>query len=743
MPALVSYTRLVLLAPLRRRWDGAALRAKTLVIIAVTVAALLVLIYIPLRLFVLDSYLRLEAQQVLTDVQRGANALADDQADLARIAAGLAVRDAHQLFDAAAAGDRSRLGLVAIADERGRILQSRGFDPVTGAEAIPLLARGAQLPAGLEAVPPSGRSGLFTVRDTLLLVAAHPVPPVDTGSGGFVLVARPLDRAMVRELAARTRLELTVHPLDATYPAPDVVTARDALVSQPGGVTRPLGARTIAGYRLLHDINGRPVAVLRIQAGRPAYEQGQASVAYFAMALLFVTFVSGAAAVELLERSVVARQTRLSAAMLAIGETGDLSARVAVRGSDEIARLGDAINTMLSSLERAQGERRAAFQQLSVLTEQLRRSRDILRTLFDGLDDGMALVDGTGSVLAANQRFAELHGNTPNELVGALSQQHDARQHQQGMALIQTTVQASLADGRARRERIAHDAAHAHRVLDLRVLPLLDQAGRVDQAVVHVTDVTERLRLEAAVIGSERFAAGARLAAAVAHELNTPLQSIQSCLDLVRLAAPAQRETYLTIAQEEIRRISTILRSLLAIHRPSGGQAAGLDVNPLIERLLLLTSGTLGDRSVYVECDLASELPPALAQADQLTQVLLNLVMNAADAMPAGGTITLRTSAATECIRIEVSDTGSGVPPAIRARIFDPFFTTKPEGSGLGLAISRQIIEDHGGRLTLADTPAGGATFVVQLPVSPLEAYREQALAKNATVGGPGRASPA
>jgi PAS domain S-box-containing protein len=719
MLALFTNTRTSLLGPLRRRWDGAALRAKTLVIIAVTVAALLVLIYIPLRLFVLDSYLRLEAQQVLTDVQRGANALADDQADLARIAVSYAARDAGQPFDPAApAADGNHLSLVLVADEHGRIVQSHGFDPASGAAAAPLLERGAQLPVSPALDPTSAQTGLLVVHDTLLLVAVQPTR-VELGSrqlDGVVLVARPLDRAMVREMAATTRLELTIHGLNTAYPAPDVVAARDALAEQPMGVARPLGARRIAGYRLLGDLSGRPVAVLRIEAGRPAYEQGQASVAYFAMALLFVTFASGAAAVELLERSVVARQTQLSATMLAIGETGDLSARVVARGGDEIAQLGEAINTMLGSLERAQSERRDAFQQLSVLTEQLRRSRDILRTLFDGLDDGMALVDGAGGILAANQRFAELHRSTPGELVGLTGDASLARRTGSGVGLIHSAVRATLADGQLRRERVAHDPGPEHRVLDLRVLPLLDQDGGVDQAVVHVSDVTERLRLEAAVIQSERFAAGARLAAAVAHELNTPLQSIQSCLDLVRLAAPEQRETYLTIAQEEIRRIGAILRSLLAIHRPSGGCAGGLDVNALIERLLLLTGGTLGDRGVYVECDLAPELPQALAQADQLTQVLLNLVMNAADAMPDGGTITLRTGAGAGTVRIDVCDSGPGVPAALRARIFDPFFTTKPEGSGLGLAISRQIIDDHGGRLEIGDAPGGGAAFTIELP---------------------------
>ncbi|HWQ12172.1 MAG TPA: CHASE4 domain-containing protein [Roseiflexaceae bacterium] len=753
-------------ARLRARWGAASLRTKTLVIVAATVAALLALISIPLRIFVLDSYLQIEEQQVRVDVDRAANALADDLADLGRIAADYAARDdtyafaaertpayvTQNLSDATFAGNR--LSLFILADAGGRTRYGRAFDLATGTEA-PLPERLREhVPAALVHDAPLARGGIIVLPDTLLLAAAHPVltaarqgPP-----RGLLVVARPLDAAAVREMAAVTRLNLTVHRLDGAYPAPDVVAAREDLASLPAGVVRPLSDRTIAGYRLLTDVDGRQVAVLRVEAARPVYRQGQASVVYFTLGLLLASCISGGVALLLLERSVIARQTRLSAEVRRIGAHGNLAARVAVSGGDEIARLSDAINAMLGSLELAERERQHAYAQLKLLTDQLRRSRDILRTLFDGLDDGMALLDGGGTVLAANQRLAHMLGAEPEHLVGAPIW---AEVHAPAPAIAET-VRATLADGQARQQRIVHDEPGRHRALDLQVLPLLDAAGAVEQAIVHVTDVTERLRLEAAAIQSERFAAGARLAAAVAHELNTPLQSIQSCLDLVRMAQPEQRETFLTIAQEEIRRISAILRSLLAVHRPADNAPAPLQVNALVERLLLLTGGALGDRGVYVERALGADLPPVRGRADQLTQVLLNLLMNAADAMPEGGTITVRTraigdrgpttndqrpatdnqaevdgmptssassgtlaapaAAPASFVVVEVADTGAGVPEEIRDRIFDPFFTTKPEGSGLGLAICQQIVADHGGRIAVDGAPGQGAVFTIELP---------------------------
>lgn len=745
-----------LYAHARRRWGEVSLRTKTLTIVAATVVALMALISIPLRIFVLESYLQLEERQVRTDVDRAANALAADLADLSRAGADYAASEStYALATEAHAGfiERGltnaallsqRVNLFLLVDDHGRTIYGRAFDLATSREIpLPEQLREQVSPALLPGQA-SYRSGILRLPEALLLVSAHPVTGADPGqpARGTLIVGRALDTAAVRELAATTRLRLTVHRLDATYPAPDVVAARDALAALPTGVVRPLDSQTIAGYRLLTDVEGRPVAVLRVEAGRPMYAHGQASSLYFTIGLVLAACMSGGVALLLLERSVVARQTRLSAEVLQIGASGDLSARVAVLGGDEIGQLSAAINTMLGSLERAQRERdravhetrlaaanlRDAYSQLQVLTDQLRRSRDTLRTLFDGLDDGMALIDGAGVVLAANQRLATLLAGSPEAIVGsAVSGLDDA----DGPAArpIAAAVRRTLRTGQICRERVVLDDEAGHRrVFDMQVLPLLDEAGAVEQAIVHVTDVTERLRLEAAALQSERLAAGARLAAAVAHELNTPLQSIQSCLDLVRISDQEQREAYLTIAQEEIRRISGILRSLLMVHRPGDGGPAPVDLNALVERLLLLTSGALGDRSVYVERDLAPELPPVRARQDQLTQVLLNLVMNAAEAMSGGGTITISTRhiPAAElpaeapgpagAVVIEVADTGPGVPPELRSRIFDPFFTTKPEGSGLGLAICRQIIADHAGAIDIGERPGAGAVFRVTLP---------------------------
>jgi PAS domain S-box-containing protein len=358
---------------------------------------------------------------------------------------------------------------------------------------------------------------------------------------------------------------------------------------------------------------------------------------------------------------------------------------------------------------------------LARLNADLQRSRDLLRTIFDGLDDGLLLVGNDGTILAVNQRFAALCETPPEALVG-----HDWRERCAALlpAFPVAVVEASLQDGVARRERVrSSDGQGRARILDLHTLHPAEGAAMPEQLVVRLRDVTEQVRLEAQMVAAERLAANERLAATVAHEVNTPLQAIENSLHLAgKLADEEQRARYLRLAREEIQRVGFILRQLLELHRPSSAPAP-INVNDLVERVLLLTGGSLRRQGIYVMRDLAAGLPTVLGRADELTQVLLNLIFNAMQAMARGGRLTMRTAleqpeGGVARVVISVIDNGMGVDPANIERIFEPFYTTRAEGSGLGLAVSRQLVEGHGGALWIESTLGEGATFFVGLPVA-------------------------
>lgn len=169
-----------------------------------------------------------------------------------------------------------------------------------------------------------------------------------------------------------------------------------------------------------------------------------------------------------------------------------------------------------------------------------------------------------------------------------------------------------------------------------------------------------------------------------------------------------------------------MLHRLLDLHRPGDRSIELIDSNAIIERVVLLLGSALRGCSIRVEQELAPDLPRFLGQRDALMQVLLNLLLNAIDAMPCGGTLRIATRRALEtidqsarwCVQIIVADNGPGIAFDLQERIFDPFFTTKPHGSGLGLAVSRQLVEQHGGSLRVQSIPGSGATFIVSLPVA-------------------------
>ncbi|HEU4326008.1 MAG TPA: PAS domain S-box protein [Roseiflexaceae bacterium] len=375
----------------------------------------------------------------------------------------------------------------------------------------------------------------------------------------------------------------------------------------------------------------------------------------------------------------------------------------------------------VSERKRTEAELNETNAHLTLLTHQLGRSRDLLRTLFDGLDDGLVLIERDGTILTTNQAFSALVGRSVTTLVGHSWQ--DLCRADDNPFPGDSALQA-LRDGRTRQRREHYTRPDGrHCVLDLRVLPLISSIGPVDQLIVHVVDSTERLALEALAIQSERLAANGKLAATIAHELNTPLQSITSCLYFAGSAAEPQRDKYLTVAREELARIAGIVRQMLNLHRPDPGEPAMFNLNGLVERVLLLTGSTLAERGIDAICELAPVLPDLYGRADQMTQVLLNLILNAAEAMPEGGRLVIRTQpygAPARALALEVEDCGLGIPPEVQPRIFEPFFTTKATGSGLGLSISRKIIAQHGGTVCLRSAPGVGSVFRIELPLAEL-----------------------
>ena len=225
------------------------------------------------------------------------------------------------------------------------------------------------------------------------------------------------------------------------------------------------------------------------------------------------------------------------------------------------------------------------------------------------------------------------------------------------------------------------------------------------------------------MLRTERLAAMGRLAAALAHEINNPLQAISNNLELA-LDFPLEeeeREKYLGVARGEIERLTALTNHVLYFARPTRVERQPITVDKAVHDALGLASRQLDHSDIRVSVDLLDVVPPVMASSSQLAQVFLNLIINAIEAMPDGGELSIVARLAGDQLKVTFTDSGPGIPPDAMAKLFEPFYTTKENGTGLGLTTSHSIIKQHGGTITAGNAPGGGAVFTVALPVAPLD----------------------
>jgi len=226
--------------------------------------------------------------------------------------------------------------------------------------------------------------------------------------------------------------------------------------------------------------------------------------------------------------------------------------------------------------------------------------------------------------------------------------------------------------------------------------------------------------MQAHLIQSEKLAGVGKLAAGVAHEINNPLTCVltNSSLILADLPKDDPRREDLQAIVDETLRCRKIVKGLLDFSRQTKPQKQRLDFNKVISDVVTLVRNQASFQNITIHMDLSAEIPPVLADADQMRQVALNIILNAADAMPQGGQIRIRSllDPGKKQVIVRISDTGPGIPPEIQNKMFEPFFTTKKTGTGLGLAIAYGIMERHKGSLHIESALGHGTTIIIIIP---------------------------
>jgi PAS domain S-box-containing protein len=368
--------------------------------------------------------------------------------------------------------------------------------------------------------------------------------------------------------------------------------------------------------------------------------------------------------------------------------------------------------------------------------QRLVESERTLQATFEQAAVGIAHSLPEGQFLRVNQKMLEITGYDRSELLKKTFQEISYPEDLAGeLVLHRRILQGAIQTYTIEKRYVRKDGGLIW--VNLAVALVRDAAGNPKHLMKIVEDITERKRAEAALNArtndlksmtqqlwhTARLATMGELAASVAHELNNPLAILSLRIEALLSEKEQTDLEYrdLKVMEQEVERMASLVSNLLQFSRSSERQISSLDVREEVEQTLELVHNYLANRRVLVERDFSPELPLIQADRQQLRQLFLNLFSNAADAMPEGGTLSIRIAPLREqrSVQIELQDSGVGIPPAQLPHVLEPFYTTKKEGkgTGLGLSICRRIVDEHHGvfRIT-SDGPGKGVIVRIILP---------------------------
>lgn len=351
----------------------------------------------------------------------------------------------------------------------------------------------------------------------------------------------------------------------------------------------------------------------------------------------------------------------------------------------------------------------------------LRRQEEFRRYLLESFPDMILVINRARQVSFASSRIHDLLGFAPEDWVGK-ELENDPDHSPAMLALTTDLLSGRKTFGFCECPVRHHDGSW--RNMRASASPLLDAEGEISGVIVSLHDITLEKKLEQQIIQSERLAAMGQMIGGFAHELNNPLTSVLGMSELLQDSqAPDGTRKQLEVLRQQARRAVEIVQNLTYFSRPPAPGKADLDVAELVQRTLHLHAYSLRKSNITVDFLREPSVPPVQADAHQLMQVFLNLILNSEQAIREvrdRGTLRIRLEKREKTVSVIFQDDGPGISPEILPHIFDPFYTTKRpgRGTGLGLSICKAILREHSGNVEAASGPGGGAVFTVTLPMA-------------------------
>ena len=406
---------------------------------------------------------------------------------------------------------------------------------------------------------------------------------------------------------------------------------------------------------------------------------------------------------------------------------GEYDSRVNIQSDDELGILAREFNNMASTLKQREEELKTAYNQVQNKNMDIDRLRRFSENIVNSMNSGIIVLDIKGKVSYINKAAKKLwnlsdsYKTSPQVL--ELKIFKDSQR-------LYSSLQKLYQDRRSQFIKSLEPVSNKSDsfMFDVVLAPLKDENSMISGVLIIGDDVTQRNKMEQSMLQSERLAAIGRLTAQVTHEIRNPLNSMSLNTDLLKdemenfknynEVSANEAVLLLDAIETEIDRLTEITEQYLNLARLPGPKLESSNINNIIENLTSFLESELHKNGIQIITELFIELPDLQVDESQLRQVLMNLIRNSTEAMPKGGSLSLKTQIDNENrIILSVSDNGPGVEDKLVQRIFEPFFSTNSSGTGLGLFISRQIIREHGGELSYEHINEGGARFNITLPI--------------------------
>ena len=450
-------------------------------------------------------------------------------------------------------------------------------------------------------------------------------------------------------------------------------------------------------------------------------ENAQRNGSFLLIAFSVTTLTLMVSAIFLVSNDIVSRIMDLHRGTEIIA-AGDLDFKVDVRGHDEISNLAHAYNKMTHKLRESYEslkEEVTERQRMEVAEKVLQESKQWLSTTLRSIGDAVISTDAQGLVTLMNPVSEDLTGWDEAEAVGKpledvfniINEQTGERAENPVARVLREGIVVGLANDTV---LIAKDGTK--RPIADSGAPMRDEEGNLIGTVMVFRDITELKEMQEKLVRNEKLAVLGQLSGGVSHELRNPLGVISNAIYFLKTIIPEANETvneYLEIISSEVHAAEKIISDLLDFSRTKPLETERTDVAEMVAQVLKKHPAP---ENIKVKQKLAPDLQPLYVDPQQIHQVLTNLVVNAYDAMPEGGELTINAQAKKSQVYLAIADTGCGISKKNMDNLFEPLFTTKARGIGLGLAVSKNLVEANGGSIKVKSKEGQGSTFTVILP---------------------------